>query len=150
MNYRIERASQAFGKFENRAWSDFNLSLKTKTGIYKTVVLTIFSYSSETWSTYRRHNLFLERFHEKSLRRLVNINWQSYTADTKVLQRTNVASIEKLPICNQIRWTGHLTRMQYGRFPKIHFYRELLEGNRLALLLCVQGVGDHNSPTLPL
>ena len=55
----------------------------------------LYSYSSETWTTFSRHIKKLERFHQTCLSRILNIGWQSFTADTTALQPANVSSVGK-------------------------------------------------------
>ena len=72
---------------------DRTVSLKIKIRVYKSCVLTTL-YSSETWTTYRRHLKWFERFHQKCLRRIPRISWQTCTPDTKVLLRAGCLRIE--------------------------------------------------------
>ena len=130
VHLRIAKACKAFGALEKRVWSDRGITLKTKLSVYESCVLTALLYSSETWTTYRRHIQVLERFHQKCLRRILNIKWQSLTPDTIVLQRANTSSLEMLLIRNQMRWAGHVTRMDDVRLPKQIFYGELKSGAR--------------------
>ena len=127
---RIAKACKAFGALEKRVWSDRGITIKTKLSVYESCVLTSLLYSSETWTTYRRHIQVLERFHQKCLRRILNIKWQSLTPDTIVLQQANTTSVEMILIRNQMRWAGHVTRMDDKRLPKQIFYGELLTGAR--------------------
>ena len=55
INTRISKASQSFGRLEKRVWSNTDLHLKTKLDVYVSCVLSTLLYSSETWTTYRRH-----------------------------------------------------------------------------------------------
>ena len=127
---RVQKASVAFGKLESRVWSDRGITIRTKTSVYKTCVLTSLLYSSETWTLYRRHIKWLERFHQKCLRRILNISWQSLTPDIFFLQRSQCMSIETMIIHNQMRWAGHIVRMEDNRLPKQLFYGELKTGKR--------------------
>ena len=127
---RIQKASVAFGKLEKRLWPDRGVTIKTKVTVYQTCVLTALLYSSEAWTTYRRHLKWLESFHQKCLRRILNIKWQSMTPDTVVLQRAGCSSIESMIINNQMRWAGHVVCMLEDRQPKQLFYDELINGKR--------------------
>ena len=127
---RIQKASVAFGKLEKRVWSDRGINVKTKVDVYKTCVLTSLLYSSEAWTTYRRHIQWLERFHQKCLRRILNVKWKSLTPDTDVLHRSGSQSIEAMITLNQMRWSGHVVRMEDHRLPKQLFYGELVAGKR--------------------
>ena len=130
IHLRIEKASKCFGKLEKRLWADRGITTRTKLSVYNSCVLTTLLYSSETWTTYRRHIKELERFHQKCIRRILNISWQSLTPDTDVLKQADLPSIEMLLIRSQMRWAGHLTRMDDTRLPKQLFYGELHCGKR--------------------
>ena len=127
---RIQKASVAFGKLEKRVWSDRGLTINTKVDVYRTCVLTTLLYAAETWTTHQRHVKILEHFHLKCLRRILNINWQSYTPDTTVLEKASCPNVESMITAAQLRWAGHLVRMSDNRLPKRLFYGELATGNR--------------------
>ena len=61
IHLRIQKASAAFGKLEKRVCSDRIIYLKTKIRVYTSGVLITLLYSSETWTTHRRHLKWLER-----------------------------------------------------------------------------------------
>ena len=130
IHQRIAKASVAFGKLEKRVWSDHGITIKTKLCVYDATVVTALLYGSETWTTYRRHIKLLERFHQQSLRRILNIKWISNTPDTIVLEKAGSSSIEKRIILDQMRWAGHIVRMEDCRLPKRLFCGELKRGKR--------------------
>lgn len=130
IRHRISQASSAFGKLETRVWNDRGLTVKTKISVYEACVLTCLLYAAEAWTTYRRHLKVLERFHQKCLRRILNIRWQSLTPDTVVLEHSNNSSLETKIMKIQMRWAGHLVRMNDKRIPKQLLYGELAIGKR--------------------
>ena len=67
-------------------------------------------------------------FRHNCIRRILNIEWRSYTPDIVVLERKS--RIEQRPILNQICWVGHVVRMGDGRLSKQLFYGELTRGKR--------------------
>ena len=73
INLRTQKVSTAFGKLEKRLWSDHGITIKTKISVYSTCTLTALLYPSECWTTHQRHLKQLERFHQKCLRRIMNI-----------------------------------------------------------------------------
>ena len=50
---RIGRASRAFGSLYRPVFRDGNLSLKTKRMVYRSAVLGVLLYGTETWATKR-------------------------------------------------------------------------------------------------
>ena len=123
---RISKGAVAFGKLEKRVWADRGITLNTKLDVYSTCVLT----AAETWTTYRRHIKLLEHLHLKCLRRIMNIKWQTFTPDTAVLEKAQCPNIESLIVSSQMRWAGHLVRMEDTRLPKQLFYGELENGKQ--------------------
>ncbi|KAJ1205004.1 hypothetical protein NDU88_000439 [Pleurodeles waltl] len=84
----------------------------------------------ETWTVYKRLAKKLNRFHMNYLRRLLKMSWQDKVPDTDVLSQAGLQSIYSLLRRAQVRWAGHLVRMQDIRLPKRLFYGELAEGKR--------------------
>ena len=60
----------------------------------------------------------------------MGIRWQEYITNTEVLEKANSTSIEAMLMTRQLRWAGHLSRMEDTRLPKAVFYGELKEGKR--------------------
>eukprot|EP00058_Branchiostoma_floridae_P013920 XP_002599408.1 hypothetical protein BRAFLDRAFT_102686 [Branchiostoma floridae] len=60
----------------------------------------------------------------------MDINWQDFITNNEVLKRANICSIEAMLMSRQLRWAGHLARMEDTRMPKAVFYGELCLGKR--------------------
>lgn len=127
---RISKASGSFGKLEDRVWSDRDLTLSTKLTVYETCVLSSLLYASETWTLYRSHIKLLDRFHQQCLRHILGIKWENRVPDTEVLSKAKTVSIAAIVTRNQLRWAGHLVRLDDSRLPKQLLYGELASGKR--------------------
>ena len=130
VNYRIARASTAFGRLRERVWERRGLSLHTKLKVYRAVVLPSLLYASETWTVYSRHARKLNAFHMRCLRTLLHIKWQDKIPDTEVLELAQMESIHSTLMRSQLRWAGHVQRMEDSRLPKRLFFGELKKGKR--------------------
>ena len=93
------------------------------------MILPTMLYGSEAWATYSPISS-LERYHQRCLRRILNIKWQDRRTNSSVLEEANVTSIESYIIKNQLRWAGQLFLMPSSRLPKKILYGELTNGRR--------------------
>ncbi|KAL6488465.1 hypothetical protein MHYP_G00022060 [Metynnis hypsauchen] len=130
ISVRICKASQALGRLRSRVLKQHNIQKSTKLKICKTVVLTSLLYGCETWTLYRKHVKLLESFHIRSLRSILGIRWQDRVTNLEVLDRAESTSIEALILKAQLRWTGHVIRMEPYRIPRQLLYGELSTGKR--------------------
>nr|VZI44769.1 unnamed protein product [Spirometra erinaceieuropaei] len=127
---RISKASQAYGRLRNTVWNRHGLQLSTKLKMYKAVILPTLLYGAESWTVYTRQARRLNHFHLSCLRRMLRLNWQDRIPDTEVLERTGILSIYAILKQMQLRWSGHLVRMDDERLPKRLFYGDVSTGSR--------------------
>nr|VZI27305.1 unnamed protein product [Spirometra erinaceieuropaei] len=126
----ISKASQAFGRLQSTVWNRHGLQLSTKLKMYKAVVLPTILYGAETWTVYAKQARRLNHFNLSCLRRILRLNWQDRIPDTDVLERTGILSIYAILRQIQLRWGGHLVRMDDERLPKRLFYGDVATGFR--------------------
>ena len=127
---RINKASSAFGRLEERVWKPHGIRLRTKLKVYKAAVLTTLLYGAESWTCYRRHIQILDAFHMRHLRAIMGIKWQDKVTNNEVLQRAQMDGMEAMLMNIQLRWVGHVQRMDETRIPKQIFFGELSSGVR--------------------
>nr|VZI46091.1 unnamed protein product [Spirometra erinaceieuropaei] len=127
---RISKASQAFGRLQSTVWNRHGLQQSTKQKMYKAVILPTLLYGAETWTVYTRQARRLNHFHLSCLRRILRLNWQDRIPDTEVLERTGILSIYFMLRQMQLRWSGHLVRMDDERLPKRLSYGDVATGSR--------------------
>jgi len=77
-----------------------------------------------------RHVRLLESFHIRHLRAILRIRWQDRITNEEVLQRAHMASLEAMLVKAQLRWLGHVLRMDDSRLPKCVLYGKLSSGKR--------------------
>jgi hypothetical protein len=130
IQYRIQSACASMAKLNTKVFKNRHISKKVKCQVYKSVTLPILLYGSETWVLYRKHLKQFEKFHQRSLRNIMNIKWFDFESNDLVLTRTNTKPVEALITKNQLSWTGHTIRMDDRRLPKQVLYGELAVGNR--------------------
>ncbi|BHF84024.1 hypothetical protein SprV_0902717400 [Sparganum proliferum] len=87
-------------------------------------------YGAETWTVYTKQAQRLNHFHLGCLRRILRLSWQDRIPDTDVLERTEILSIYTMLRQMQLRWSGHLVRMDDERLPKRLFFGDVATGSR--------------------
>ena len=127
---RISKASQALGRLKHKILKQHNIRLRTKIKVYNAVVLPSLLYGCESWTLYRKQLNQLEKFHQRALRSILGIRWHDRITNLEVFDRSNSTSIETLLIKAQLRWVGHVIRMEDFRMPKRLLYGELASGSR--------------------
>ena len=127
---RIQAACVSFRKLKDRLWKRRGVKLSTKIAVYCAVILPSLLYSSEAYTLYRRHIKRLSRVYQRQLRSIMGIRWQDHISNEEVLQRAGVISLESVVLRSQLRWTGHVIRMNKERLPRQTFYGELQTGKR--------------------
>ena len=127
---RISKASQAFGKLEKRLWSSHDISLQTKIMVYRATIITALTYGSESWTPYRRQIKTLDAFHMRKLRSICGISWKDMVTNQEVLSRCAISGIETFLMKSQLRWTGHVIRMNENRLPKTLMYGQIANAKR--------------------
>ena len=127
---RISKASNAFRKLRHRLWNERSVSIQTKVSVYRAVVLTTLLYGSESWTPYRAHIEKLDIFHKRCLRTICGYTLEDHITNTDLFTKSGIGGIESFLIQSQLRWVGHVVRMEESRIPKILMYSQLQSGAR--------------------
>ncbi|BHF59869.1 hypothetical protein SprV_0100283000 [Sparganum proliferum] len=137
----ISKASQTFGCLQNTVWNRHGFQLSTKLKMHKAVILPTLLYGAETWTVYKKQAGRLNQFHLSCLRCILKLTWQDRIPDTDVLERTGILSIYAMLRQLQLRWSGHLVRMDDEWLPKRRCYsgpRYFSGRHRVAIALSQQ------------
>ncbi|BHF72634.1 hypothetical protein SprV_0401570200 [Sparganum proliferum] len=127
---RISKTIQVFGRLQSTTWNRHGLHPNTKMKMYRTVILPTLLYGAETWTVYKKQARRLNHFHLSRLRRIMKPRWKDRIPDMDVLERTGILSIYAMLRQLQLRWSGHLMRMDNERLPKRFFYGDVVTGSR--------------------
>lgn len=127
---RIQSATRAFYKLKSRVFDNRNIWTTTKIAVFKAVILSSLLFASETWTLYRKQIKELEKFQQRQLRRIYRIRWDDFVSNKEVLDRADLLTVETIIERKQLRWVGHIRRMEDTQLPKITLYGELEHGAR--------------------
>ncbi|XP_062822903.1 uncharacterized protein LOC134294934 [Anolis carolinensis] len=128
IQHHLSSASAAFFRMKQRVFDDQDMRRDTKVLVYKAIPLPTLLYACETWAVYRRHTQLLEHFHQRCLRKILQISWEDRRTNVSMLEEAKTTSIEVMLLRHQLRWTGHVVRMPDHRLPKQLLYSELKNG----------------------
>nr|VZI46420.1 unnamed protein product [Spirometra erinaceieuropaei] len=126
---RISKASQVSDRLKSTVWNRHGLQPCTKLKMYKAIILPTFLYGAETWAVYIKQERRLNPFHVSCLRLTLRIRWWDRIPDTDVVDQTGILSIHVMLRQLQLRWNGHLVRIDDERLPKRLFYGDVSEGS---------------------
>ena len=126
----LSKASNSFGHLRSRVWNEQGLKEETKIAVYRAVVLSSLLYRCGSWMCYRRHHKKLDQFHLHCLRKILGITWMDKVSNQDVLHNADLPGVEALITKAQLRWSGHVMRMEDSHLPKQVFCSELAIGKR--------------------
>lgn len=121
---------KAYDALRNRPFARCDITLRTKTQVYETTILTVLLYAMECVTLYSRHIKALTRVQLRDLRQLQRIGSQDRVLDLEVLKRERTNSVEAIITHAQLPWAGHVRRLDDNRLPKVVIYGELRIGKR--------------------
>ena len=127
---QLSKASSAFEHLSTRLWRERGIMQATKTAVYRAVVLPTLLYGCETWTCYRRH---LKKWTSSTSAASAG-SWafpgRTESPTRRYFVFLRIPGVEVLIIKAQLRWTGHVMRMEDSRLPKQIFCSELAGGTR--------------------
>jgi hypothetical protein len=113
---RIGAATGVARSLQN-IWANRHIGLATKLKIYKSAVLTVLLHGAESWPLTGRDTARLDVFHQRWLRRILNVAWFQHVSNEEILQRARMPSIADRARCLRLLWLGHVIRMGPDRLP---------------------------------
>ena len=119
---RIEAASGAFGALRKCIFASSQITFAAKRAVYVILVLTILLYGSESWCLTEKLYNQLRTFHHRCIRAMCRVT-RKHTrihriSTRELLRRTGLSAIDVYVTRKQLRWAGHVARMDFSRLPR--------------------------------
>ena len=116
---RLGLASSSFKRL-SKIWKSNHLSSHLKVHLFNSLIIPIALYGCETWTLKAANACNLLAFEMRCLRRIAKIRYTDHVTNEEVQRRlksqdTILNKIRK----QQLRWFGHVKRMNPKRLPKI-------------------------------
>ena len=107
VNRRIAIATSTMSKLSS-LWTSSRLSLALKMRLYNSLIISIITYSSASWTLTKAQKKRLDAFNTKALRRIVGVRCHDYITNESILIRTGqqpplMTKIQKLRLCTICR-----------------------------------------------
>ena len=122
VDVRISKASGAFGMLRKCLFSSTDITDKVKGFIYLCLILPILLYGSECWSMTEGMLRKIRNFHHSCVRNMCRVNrkhtYLHRISTAELLDRLGIESIETYIYRQQLRWAGHVSRMNWNRLPR--------------------------------
>ena len=115
---RIGKAMAIFQKMTN-IWRSKKISTEIKINLYKSIILPIVTYASETWRITTKLANRLNVFHHRCIRRILNINYKEHITNEEILERSKLNRLEDIITERRMKMTGHILRLPNERPAKI-------------------------------
>ena len=119
---RIVKAGNAFGALRKCIFGNKNVSRAAKKGSYEGLILSILLYGSESWSITEKLFQHLRVFHNRCVRAMSNVTmknvYEQRLSTNELLVQLGLKPIETYTFQRQLRWVGHVSRMEFDRLPR--------------------------------
>ena len=120
--HRIEAASGAFGALRKCIFASQTIAFKAKSALYVALILSILLYGSESWCLTEKLLRKLRTFHHRCVRAMCRVT-RKHTrvhriSTVELLYRTGLSPIDTYITRRQLRWAGHVARMDFSRLPR--------------------------------
>ena len=106
-----------------------DLTIRTKIAVYFAVVISTILNGCNTWVPCHRHIRLLESFHIIRLQLILGLRWWHKVTHSEIRSRAEIPSIESMLLHCQLRWMGHVIRMQDSRLPHRVLYGQLRQSH---------------------
>ena len=117
---RIGLAMSAFGRLRSKFWSNKGISLQLKVRMYRSLIVPIAIYASETWTLRADDERRLLSFEMKCLRCILGVSLRDRYRNKQIMQRLNIdKTIADVIRKRRLQWFGHLNRSDGKGFVKI-------------------------------
>ena len=106
---RIEIARSCMTLFDKHIWRS-SVRLDTKVRLYKTYILPVLLYGSETWATTKELCRRLDSFDCWCLRKILRISYKQHVTNAEVRRVTQCQPVSDMVRNNRLRFFGHVAR----------------------------------------
>ena len=120
--FRIKNVGSAFGALRKCLFSNSNMSVVAKRAVYEGLTLPILLNGAEPRCLTEKLFPMLRIFHHRCVRSVCRVTLtQCYNfriTNGELLRRLNLRTIDDYVTKRQLRWAGHVARIDFDRLPR--------------------------------
>ena len=106
---RRSKARGVFIRLKNM-WCSNSISRKTKLRLYKTLVVPVLLYGCETWKMTKGDGKAIDVFHNKCLRKILQIKWHDHVTTKELLERASMTPLSEEVKYRRWNMIAHILR----------------------------------------
>ena len=111
---RLGHARLVYNKLKS-VWNNNQFGGRTKMKLFKSNVLSVLLYDSETWKMTKSDEKILDTFLHKCIRSILKIHWPEKITSTEARKRAGLEKISTIVKKRRWQWIGHVLRMDNNR-----------------------------------
>ena len=119
---RVESAGKAFGALRKCVFASSSVSAAAKAAAYEGIVLAILLFGSESWCLPETLLHQLRTLHARCARTMCRVTrkhtWKHHISTEDLTRRLGLDTADFYVARRQLRWLGHVARMDYTRLPR--------------------------------
>ena len=127
---RFQLAGHAFRQLATPFFRQRCIPMKTRVSVYNSLVVAVLLYGSESWALTRAQLQRLEVFHRQRLRMILGVRFSDHVSNGDLYRRCAATPIATMLDRRQLRWLGHLGRMDADRVAKQALYCTMWQPGR--------------------
>ena len=118
----LKKLVNAFGALIKYLFSNPNISVDGKRAVNEGLILSILLYGPESWCVTEKLFSVLRIFHNRCVRSMCRVTvtdcYSFRISNEELLRRLNLRKIDDYITKRQLRWAGHIARMDFDRLPR--------------------------------
>ena len=119
---RISDAGKAFGALRKCLFGSHSVTPQAKRRAYEALILSILLFGCEGWCLTEALVQRLRAFHGQCVRAMCRVTrthtWRHHITSEELRERLSLDSIDYYVARRQLRWLGHVSRMNFERLPR--------------------------------
>jgi hypothetical protein len=127
---RFQLAGHAFRQLATPFFRQRCIPIRTRVSVYNSLVIAVLLYGSESWALSTAQLQQLEVFHRQRLRMILGIRFSDHVSNAELYRHCAADPIEKMLHRRQLRWLGHLGRMDSARVVRQAMYCTMWQPGR--------------------